>query len=119
MTLAARLPVAQAVFASCDGCPWSATFTRAGMICHGLSGSSADGEAPGWFGATLTVSLSGRILKRSGGSRRVASPSIPAATAARESISNAGAVDWRIASFQRGDQVLPVVIGAGNVLPCR
>ena len=46
---------------------------------QGSSGIAADGEAPGCARAIRTCSTPGLILKRSGGSSLIASPSIPAA----------------------------------------
>ena len=52
---------------------------------------AAEGEAPGMGRAIRTLSAPGRILKRSGGSRVIASPSTPAGTGRSESTSNSGA----------------------------
>jgi hypothetical protein len=43
------------------GLPRKATSASAWRSAHGLSGSSADGEAPGWLGAILTRSTRERI----------------------------------------------------------
>ena len=65
------------------------------MPSHNPSGSAADGEAPGWCGASRTRSTPGRMVKRSGGSSVSASPSTPAGTGAPEPTSKLGADHWR------------------------